>query len=92
MQVRWGRALGLIGLGACNTLSWRGGTPLPAVPPGDRRCWLLAATDDAALAISRQQRALRAAGWRVRTSDPTLVEALGNKVSLEHHFPRVGLG
>eukprot|EP00964_Phaeocystis_antarctica_P014280 scaffold7875_cov59-Phaeocystis_antarctica.AAC.4 len=55
-------------------------TPLPAAPPGARRCWLLAATDDAALAISRHQIALRAAGWRVRTSEPALVEALGNKV------------
>ena len=28
-NVRWGRALGLLGIGACNTLPWRGGTPLP---------------------------------------------------------------
>lgn len=28
-NVRWGRPLGLLGLGACNTLSWRGGAALP---------------------------------------------------------------
>ena len=30
-NVRWGRPLGLLGLGACNTLSWRGGAARPAL-------------------------------------------------------------
>ena len=106
-NVRWGRALGLIDVGAYNTLAWRGGEPPPPPPPlrtppalpptttpptttptpptaAAGRCWLLPATDDAALAIARQRRALRAAGWRVLACAPELVEALSNKA----HFPR----
>ena len=103
--VRWHRALGLLGVGAHNTLGWRGGLPLPTPPAPPQPlpscagedgacdgvggscgaaggCWLLPASDVAALAIARQQAALRSAGWRLLTCDASLVEALSDKARL----------
>jgi hypothetical protein len=87
--VGWQRALLRMGCGAYNTLTWRGGDPLP-VPP-TRACWLLPASDVAALALAQQQTELRAAGWRLLTCDPTMLCALSNKLRFREHAARRGL-
>lgn len=99
--VRWQRQLFRLGVGAHNSLPWRGGTPLPTPPPpsppphgaasGAAACWLLPASDAAALAIARQQEELRAAGWRLLTASEEVVCRLGNKVLLRDHAARLGL-
>lgn len=76
--VGWHRALQRMGIGAYNSLTWRGGEPLPAPPT--RGCWLLPASDLAALAIARQREQLAALGWRLLTCAPRLVSALSNKL------------
>ena len=89
-NVRWGRALALLKVGAYNALAWRGGLPLPEPPPTGP-CWLLPATDDAALAIAAQQAELRRAGWWVLTCDAELVDSLSNKVRLRARAAALGL-
>ena len=87
--VRWQRALDKLGVGAYNSLAWRGGSPIP-VPPS-ASCWLLPASDVAALAIATQQHELRAAGWKLLTCDAAVVSRLSHKGLLRQHAARLGL-
>ena len=94
-NVRWGSKLQLLRVGAFNSLSWRGGLPLPT-PPSRRgeswgSCWLLPATDDTALAMAKQQDELRAAGWRLLTCAPEIILRLGDKARLQAHAASLGL-
>jgi hypothetical protein len=79
--VRWGRPLSRLGVGAHNSLTWAGDGPLPILPAncGARGCWLLPATDAAALSIASRQNDLAAAGWRLLTCDPATVRTLSHK-------------
>lgn len=92
--VRWQSALDKLGIGAFNTLAWRGGEPVPLPPargPDTRACWLLPASDPAALAIAEQQASLRRAGWRLLTCGVNIVWRLNNKVQLRGHAEQLGL-
>ena len=89
--VRWQRTLANADPSLRNTLDWRGGDPLPVAPTGGRRCWLLPTTDGAALAIARQQAELRAAGWKLLTSDEATVGILSNKALFADHAAALGL-
>ena len=89
--VRWQRTLANADPSLRNTLDWRGGDPLPVAPTGGRRCWLLPTTDGAALAIARQQVELRAAGWKLLTSDEATVGILSNKALFADHAAALGL-
>lgn len=81
--VRWGRPLSRLGVGAYNRLQWAGDGPFPSPPAsgGARGCWLLPATDGAALAIASRQTELTAAGWRLLTCSPGTVHSLTDKLA-----------
>ena len=85
----WQTALGKLFCGAHNDMVWTGELPVPAPPAVG--CWLLPATDGAAVGIARRQAALRAAGWRILSCDEQVIRQLSNKVAFRDHAAAAGL-
>jgi hypothetical protein len=86
--VGWQTALGKLYCGARNEMTWDGGLPLPA--PASPGCWLLPATDVAALAISREQ-AMLAMGAAVILTRPCYYFTRDYPYSYKTKASRIGL-
>ena len=86
--VGWQTALGKLYCGARNEMTWDGGLPLPA--PASPGCWLLPATDVAALAISREQ-AMLAMGATVILTRPCYYFTRDYPYSYKTKASRIGL-
>jgi len=74
-------------ISARNTFDWDGSRP---VPPPAGRPWLLPCSDEMALRIARLRKPLRAAGWKVITSTPLIIESLGDKAKLPGYAAKIG--
>merc|ERR1712216_883577 len=71
-----------------NTLNWKGrGEP----PRAESPCWLLPASEEAAVSIAREHSALSALGWRLFTCDAGLIKRLGHKARLRDIAEEAGL-
>lgn len=87
--MQWDREVRRYGCGNRSNLNWRGGFPLPLAPA--HPCWLLPNQDEVALQVARDQAALRAAGWKILSCRPDVVERLLNKAFLRRHAENLGL-
>eukprot|EP00930_Biecheleria_cincta_P061965 TRINITY_DN47495_c0_g1_i1.p1 TRINITY_DN47495_c0_g1~~TRINITY_DN47495_c0_g1_i1.p1 ORF type:complete len:490 (+),score=40.21 TRINITY_DN47495_c0_g1_i1:30-1472(+) len=90
-QVGWDKAVNEMQCGACNTMKWNGCGAIPW--PQDLRfgCWLLPTRDETALYMSRRKAELRAAGWKLITSAPDIIEQFVNKSNFGKLAKRLNL-
>lgn len=96
-SVGWDKAVKGMECGACNTMRWNGCGAVPWPPDLRFGCWLLPTRDETALCISRRKVKLRAAGWKLITSPPDIIEQFTNKsnfgklakrLNLAQHLPK----
>ncbi|CAE7776377.1 APUM3, partial [Symbiodinium pilosum] len=84
----WDSHARALNVSARNNLSWDGRRPIPSPPAGEP--WLLPCSDQMALRIARLRKPLVAAGWKVITSSPEVIEGLGDKAKLPDYAAKVG--
>jgi len=77
-NAKWDQSVRDLVCGARNSIDWCGGEPVPE-PPEPQSCWILPASDEGAIQIARYRAELHAAGWKVVTSPPELLEQFANK-------------
>lgn len=85
----WHKALQQMDPSASNTLDWRGQRPVPPAPTSG--VWMLPCTEDLALHVARCRDELVGAGWRVLTSNESLLVRLCNKVNFAAYAKELGL-